>query len=262
MSVCLSVSCKIYSAKIMEDQNIYVIDDQVQNPEVTLNEPSDSGGVYMVLNAAQVKSSEYEDLQIGNTTTEVINKQVKDTTKTRAWITISIILTVLAVITFIALAIGSLGLRGSTGAQFVTMKETQNYTYLMEEISALKSLLVQINFETRENISQLDDRLSSSAMRLSNSADSAFSSISHLSYTSISQLSTMADQLSTSVSSVSTSVNQIYSSASISIRSLTTLVAGLRSTVSKISTSDIYSLSTSASELSTSIGTICTCPRG
>lgn len=66
----------------MEDQNIYVIDDQDQNQEVTLNKPSerdrsnDSGQVYMVLNAAQVKNSEYENLQIGNTTNEVINKQV------------------------------------------------------------------------------------------------------------------------------------------------------------------------------------------
>ena len=147
-------------------------------------------------------------------------------------------MTVLAVLTFIALAIGSLGLRESINTQFVTAKETRNYTYLMEEISALKSLLAQMNFETRENISQLDDRLSSSAIRLSNSADSAFSSISHLSFTSVSQLSTMADQLSNSVSSVSTSVNQI-------------------------SISDIYSLSTSASKLSTAIGTSCTtCPRG
>ena len=77
-----SVSYKIYGAKIMEDQNIYVIDDQDQNQEVTLNKPSerdrsnDSGQVYMVLNAAQVKNSEYENLQIGNTTNEVINKQV------------------------------------------------------------------------------------------------------------------------------------------------------------------------------------------
>ena len=64
----------------MEDQNIYVIDDQDQNQKVTLNKPSerdrsnDSGQVYMVLNAAQVKNSEYENLQIGNTTNEVMLK--------------------------------------------------------------------------------------------------------------------------------------------------------------------------------------------
>ena len=61
----------------------------------------------------------------------------------------------------------------------------------MEEISALKCLLVEMKFETRRNISQLDDRLFSSASRLSNSADSAFSSI-YTNSTSISQLSEIA----------------------------------------------------------------------
>jgi hypothetical protein len=49
----------------MEDQNIYTIDDHDQGQEMTLNESSergcsndDSGHVYMVMNAAQVKSSE------------------------------------------------------------------------------------------------------------------------------------------------------------------------------------------------------------
>ena len=69
---------------IMEDQNIYVIDDHDQQQEETLNEPSerdyrndDSGHVQiilaiMVMNAAQVKSSEYETHQVGNTTPTII----------------------------------------------------------------------------------------------------------------------------------------------------------------------------------------------
>ena len=72
----------------MEDQNIYVIDDHYQHQQETLNEPflrdcrnDDSGHVYMVMNAAQVKSSEYETLQVGNTTvtpTVTIKKKGKD----------------------------------------------------------------------------------------------------------------------------------------------------------------------------------------
>ena len=42
------------------------------------------GGVYMVLNAAQVRSSEYRDLQISQTTqTEVTKIQIKDAKKHR-----------------------------------------------------------------------------------------------------------------------------------------------------------------------------------
>ena len=44
-------------------------------------------------------------------------KQVKDTIKPKAWITIIILLTLLAVLTFIALAVGALGLRRSSITQ-------------------------------------------------------------------------------------------------------------------------------------------------
>ena len=283
-------------------ESSYVNDDQDQKQGATLNKSperdcsNDRGQVYMVLNAAQVKSSEYEDFQTGNITTKEIDKQVKDTKKTRVWITISILLTGLAVLTFIALAIGALGLRQSSNTQPIIAERPQNYTYLIEEISALKSLLVETQRnisqlddrlsssghsllmsvsrlsnsadKTQRNISQLDDRLSSSghslsmsASRLSNSADSAFSSIGHLSLTSISHLSAVAHQLSTSVSFVSTSVNQIHSSASsnfISIRLLNTSISELNSTVPQLSSS-IHSLSTSVNQLFTSIRNRCTC---
>ena len=252
----------------MDDQNIYVLDDQNQGQEVTPNESServcsdDRGQVYMVLNAAQVKSSEYESLQIGDTTqTEVTKREVKDAKRRRVWITISILLTGLAVFMLIAIAIGALGLRGS-----ITSKETRNCTYLMAEISALKSLLIQMSIETQQNVSLLDDRLSSSASELSSSAESAFSSIHQLSFTSLSQLSETADQISTSVSSLSSSVSRIQSSATENFNAIRSLkitnIRTLSSSVASLSTSDIYSLSTSASELSTSISSSCTCQRG
>ena len=73
---------------------MYVIDDHDRQQEETLNEPSerdcrndDSGHVYnMVMNVAQIKSSEYETLQVSNTTvtpTDVIKKKGKDLKKTR-----------------------------------------------------------------------------------------------------------------------------------------------------------------------------------
>ena len=73
--------------------------------------------MYMVMNAAQVKSSEYETLQVSNTTvtpTKVIKEKGKDLKKARVWMTIIILLMVLAIFTVIALAVGALGLRGSS----------------------------------------------------------------------------------------------------------------------------------------------------
>ena len=58
-------------AKTMEDEDSYVINDQYQEHESTLNESSERdctndnrGQMYMVLNAAQVKNGEYENFQI------------------------------------------------------------------------------------------------------------------------------------------------------------------------------------------------------
>ena len=61
---------------------MYVIDDHDRQQEETLNEPSerdcridDSGHVYMVMNVAQIKSSEYETLQVSNTTVTLTGKR-------------------------------------------------------------------------------------------------------------------------------------------------------------------------------------------
>ena len=82
-------------------------------------------------------------------------------------IAVCIVLTTFGVIVFVALAVGALGLRGSSNAQFVIARQSQDYTHLMEEISALKSVLSQLKYETNKNIS-----------RLSSSAYMAFSQLS------------------------------------------------------------------------------------
>ena len=52
-----------------------------------------------------------------------------------------IVQTIFGVITIIALAIGALSLKRSSLAQHAIEDESRNYTQLVEEISALKSLL-------------------------------------------------------------------------------------------------------------------------
>ena len=64
------------------------------------------------------------------------------------------------------------GLRGSSNAQFIIARQSQDYTHLIEEISALKSVLSQLKYETNKNIS-----------RLSSSAYMAFSRLSTSVYT-------------------------------------------------------------------------------
>ena len=229
----------------MNGQNLYDIGGQdqkqgVKNKQSGRDCSNDSGQVYMVLNAAQVKNSTYENLQIDNTTSGEINKQVKDAKKTRVWITFCIIfLTILAVIMFIALVIGTLGLRRTSNAELAIAEVAQNYTDLMEEMSALKSFLAQMNFQNQMNISQLDNKLSSSG----------------------SSLSTSVRRLSNSALSVSSRVKQIRTSASRnsnSVRLIRPSVSSLQSTVSRLTTS-VRSLSSSLSRLSTSVARCTRC---
>ena len=91
------------------------------------------------------------------------------------------------VLTFTAFAVGALGLKRSSFAQpnknnIAIVESPQNCTNLMEEISALRSLV-----ETQRNVSQLDNRYSSSgyslsisACRLVNSINSVQQNISQL----------------------------------------------------------------------------------
>ena len=173
--------------------------------------------MYMAPNVAQYdKENEYEPLQIsalpaskrqsssgqqahqGSAGVIVTNDLVK---KKRGSIALCVLLTTFGVITFIALAIGTLGLRGSSSAQLATAKQSQDYAHLMEEISALKSVLSQLNLETKRNISRLSSSAyfaSSSISQLSTSVYTASSRVSWNSY-SVSRLSSNASRISRSV---------------------------------------------------------------
>ena len=141
------------------------------------------------------------------------NNQDKCVSKRRGCIGICILLTIVVVITLAALAIGALSLKGSSNVQLASAKGSQDYTHLMEEVSALKSLLSQLSLETKRNISQMDNRLSSSVYSLSSSASrlsyysfsSLSSSVSRLSFSSRYYISPSVSRLSTSVSRLSSS---------------------------------------------------------
>ena len=174
------------------------------------------------------KQSPSEQLQHANQSDSPggTNNQGKCTGKNRGCIGICILLTIIVVITLAALAIGALSLRGSSNAQLSSAQASQDYTHLMEEISALKSLLSQMSLETKRNISQLDNRLSSSVYSLSSSA---------------SRLSTSAYVASSSINRLSTSVyiassRAYWNSYSVSRISYST-VAPLSSSVFRLSTS-------------------------
>ena len=162
------------------------------------------------------------------------NNQGKCIGKNRGCIGICILLTIIVtvVITLAALAIGALSLRGSSNAQLSSAQASQHYTHLMEEISALKSLLSQMSLETKRNISQLDNRLSSSVYSLSSSA---------------SRLSTSA-YVASSINRLSTSVYIASSRAYWNSYS-----------VSRISYSTIATLSSSVFRLSTSLAFCTSC---
>lgn len=123
--------------------------------------------------------------------------------KKRGCIAVCIFFTTFGVFVFIALAIGALGLRGSSNAQLAIAKQSQDYTHLMEEISALKSVLSQLNLETKRNISRLSTSVyiaSSSISRLSNSVYTASSRVYWNSYSFSSSASRLSKSLYTASS--------------------------------------------------------------
>ena len=189
------------------------------------------------------------------------DSQDKCIQKNRGCIAICIIMTVVAIITLAALAIGALSLRGSSTAQLASVQRAQDYTHLLEEMSTLKSLVRQLNINTQQNISQLDDRLSSSAYSFSMSA-SNLSTSAYLASSSISQLSTSVYTASSRASLNSYSVSRLSTSASWLSTSLYT--ASSRASwnsysLSVMSTYTVYPLSTSVSQLSTSLARCTSC---
>ena len=148
---------------------------------------------YKALNAVQFdRETKYEHLQIGTSST---GKKEKSHTGSngnvknrRRHIDIFMLLTVFGVIAIVALAIGALGLKKNLTAQHAIEEKLRNYTHLIEEISALKVFLDQLNHETQMNISQLNDGLASLESSASSKASQNSISISRLSST-VSELS-------------------------------------------------------------------------
>ena len=257
----------------MEERNEYDYVGTNQNLRGRYEQRGCINPVYMVPNPDTLdKDNEYAALQTNtleskkqspseqytNQNTVTVADGVREDNKCigrkKGCIVICILMTVVAVITLVALAIGALSLRGTSDAQMASAQASQEYTHLMEEISTLKSFINQLNLETQLNISQLDDKLSSSgysfsisASRLSTSAFSASSSIRRLS-TSVSTASSSAYRLSSSASRLSTSLFTVSSRASRNSYS-----------VSWMSYYSVYTLSTSVSRLSTSLASCSSC---
>ena len=234
--------------------------------------------VYMVPNPDLLdKENEYEALQ---TNTQSRNKpsseqcranksttgydhdsQDKCIQKNSGCIAICIIMTVVAIITLTALAVGALSLRGNSTAQLASVQRAQDYSHLLEEMSALKRLVSQLNIETQQNISQLDDRLSSSGYSLSMSANS-LSTSAYLASSSISQLSTSVYTASLMASLNSYSVSRLSTSASWMSTSLNTASSRAYWNSYSLSAMSVYTvrpLSTSVSRLSTSLARCTSC---
>lgn len=266
----------------MEEYNEYDYVGTNQNLRGRYEQRGCINPVYMVPNPDTLdKDNEYAALQTNtleskkqspsehhtdqNTVTVADGVREKDVNKgiggKRGCIAICILMTVVAVITLVALAIGALSLRGTSDAQIESAQASQEYTHLMEEISTLKSFINQLNLETQQNISQLDDKLSSSgysfsisASRLSTSAFSASSSIR--------QLSTSASTASVSAYLNFHSASRLSSSASRLSTSL--FIASSRASrnsysVSWMSHYSVSRLSTSVSRLSRSLASCSSC---
>ena len=258
--------------------------------------------MYMVPNAAMLDDeSQYEELQISTrppvankkkpvvvpptsqsvdsvtrqntlTSTAGNNTEIKGTQKRRGsgCIVIGMLFTVLAVIIIVTLAVGALGFRGSSRAQIALdalEEDTQNHTsYLLDEIRALNSQLVQLHADSQSNISHLLNQLAHQHQEMTSisrflisklqTITTSVSQLSHSAYqvsTSVSQLSTSARSVSNSVYSVSSSVSRQSRSMSTSLSRLSTSVYSLSSSVSLHQYSSHYNISTSISRLSTSV---------
>ena len=261
---------------MMEERVEYDYVGTNQNLRVRYEQRGCKNPVYMVPNPEMLdKENEYEKIQTNTIestkqpSSEQQTNQSKNSArvatskddiewhigKRRGCIIICILMTVMAVIMFAALAIGALSLRGNSTTQMASAQASQDYKNLVEELNALKSLISQLNLETQQNISQLHDQLSLSgylfsvsASRLSTSASSASSSINQLS-TSVFTASTRAFWNSITISRLSTSASRLSTSL---------LTASSRAywnsySISRMSSFTMSSLSSSVRRLSTSL---------
>ena len=246
---------------MMEERVEYDYVGTNQNLRVRYEQQGCKNPVYMVPNPEMLdKENEYEKIQTSTieSTKQPSSEQHTNRSTNSARVTTSkndiewhigkrqgciiicILMTVIAVITFIALAIGALSLRGNSTTQMASAQASQDYKNLVEELNALKSLISQLNLETQQNISQLHDQLSLSgylfsvsASRLSTSVYTASTRTLWNSIT-IGRLSTSASRLSTSL--LTASSRAYWNSYSISRMSSFTM-SSLSSSVRRLSTS-------------------------
>jgi hypothetical protein len=266
----------------MEERNEYDYVGTNQNLRVRYEQKGCTNPVYAVPNPEMLdQENEYEALQTdtlksskqpsrseqhtnqdkNSARVTVTSKDVCHTGTKRGCIVICILMTVMGVITFVALAIGALSMRGSSTAQLASAQASQDYTHLMEEISALKSFISQLNMETQQNLSKLHDRLSSSGYSLSLSANS-LSNSAYLASLSINRLSTSVSTASSRASRNSYTASRLSSSA---IRLSTSLfTASSRAywnsySISWMSRYTVSSLSSKVSRVSTSLALCTSC---
>ena len=250
------------------------------------------------LSLPKMKLPTYEGTTISENDHIELKEGIQREVKKPVWfITMCVFITVFAVITIVALSIGALSLNTaqhdrSSSVQFGTgsaLSESEelidilnelssNYTHLLDEISALNNLLVQLHSDTQRNNSQLINQfanqhqvitsishsltsvvgivrtvstsvngLANSAYRVSNSVSQLSTSVSTLSYTSVNTLSASANSLAASARSVSMSASQLSVSASkLSFSSAYSLSWSVR----RLSSTSVYSLSWSVRRLS------------
>ena len=266
--------------------NAAMFDDESQYKELQISTypPVASKKKPVVVPPKQHTSQSVDSVTHQNTVTSTAgnNNEIKGTQKRRGsgCIVIGMLLTVLAVIIIVTLAIGALGFRGSSRAQIALdalEEDTQNHTsYLLDEIRTLNSQLAQLHADTQSNISHLLNQLANqhqemiSVSRLLNSkfnsqvtysigqlSSSVSSQVRRITI-SVSQISRSASQVSTSVRRLSTSASQLSRSAyqaSTSVSRLSTSARSISNSVYSVSTSvsrQSRSTSTSLSWLSTS----------
>ena len=257
--------------------NAAMFDDESQYEELQIStRPPVASKKKPVVPPKQHTSQSIDSVTRQNTVTSTAgnNNEIKGTQKRRGsgCIVIGTFLTALAVFIIVTLAIGALGLRGSSRAQLALdalEEDTQNHTsYLLDEIRTLNSQLSQLHADTQSNISHVLNQLANqhqemiSVSRLLNSKfnsqvtysigqlSSSVSSQVRRITTSVTQLSRSASQVSTSVRQLSTSASQLSRSANQASTSVSRLSTSARS----ISTS-VYSVSTSVSRQSRSTST-------
>ena len=176
-----------------------------------------------------------------------IQRELSKTKKKPVWlITACVLMTVFAVLSLIALAIGALSYtatqsNGSSSAQIGTgpmsgavSGESLNNTYLLNEIRTLNILIGQLNLETQRNISQLSSQLSDS-----------FS----LTNDNISSMNVIQSNLMSDISTAQTSIGSVNRQLSIAKGDIVLVKHTVTQKISSLINTNIRSVGRSVSSL-------------